>query len=207
MHSAEQCDSSSDEDDVPLATLTSGSSGTWKEKLLSAVKEKSVPFSGAVFTVEDDVKMPIQYFRSLFDDSLFDLIVAQSNLYATQNNPNKPLCLTGSELEQFVGILFVMSIVRMPRARMYWSAGTRYKKVASVMPFHRFETVKRNIHCNDNAARSQDCTDKLYKIRPVVDILQDKFCHIIPEEKLSIDEQVVPFKGSSAIKMYNPKKA
>ena len=89
------------------------------------------------------MKLPIEYFRAIFDQALFDQIVSQSNLYAIQNNPSKPLGLTGAELEQFVGILFMMSIVRMPRARMYWSAGTRYEKVASVMPLRRFETVKR----------------------------------------------------------------
>ena len=204
VQSPELSDSGSDEDDMPLADRFASS--TWKKKPLAAVKEKCVPFSGSVFTVEDDVKLPIEYFRAIFDQALFDQIVSQSNLYAIQNNPSKPLGLTGAELEQFVGILFMMSIVRMPRARMYWSAGTRYEKVASVMPLRRFETVKRNIHCNDNAARKQDCTDKLYKLRPVVESLLSKFNPITPEEKLSIDEQVVPFKGSSSIKMYNPKK-
>jgi len=55
-------------------------------------------------------------------------------------------------------------------------------------------TARAQADCNDNAARSQDCTDKLFKICPLVDSLQSKVSNIIPEEKLSIDEQVVPFK-------------
>ena len=117
VQSPELSNSSSDENDVPLATRLSSRSSkpTWKKKPLSAVKEKSVPFSGEAFMVEDDIKAPIKYFRSLFDESLFDIIVEQSNLYSTQNNPNRPLGLTSAELEQSVGILFVMSIVSMPR--------------------------------------------------------------------------------------------
>jgi len=59
------------------------------------------------------VKLPTEYFRAIFDQALFDQIASQSHLYAIQNNPSKPLGLTGAELEKVVGILFVMSIVRM----------------------------------------------------------------------------------------------
>lgn len=74
------------------------------------------------------------------------------------------------------------------------------------MTLRRFETIKRLLHCNDNLSRPDDCGDKLYKIRPILDTLTTKFNDAIPAEKLSIDEQVVPFKGSSSLKTYNPKK-
>ena len=82
----------------------------------------------------------------------------------------------------------------------------RYPKVADVMPVVRFKTIKRMFHVSDNESRPADCQDKLYKIRPLVDAVQEKVRGIIPAEKLSIDEQVVPFKGKSVLRTYNPKK-
>ena len=38
----------------------------------------------------------------------------QSNLYAVQEDPSKPLGLTKSELECFLGTLFAMSLVKRP---------------------------------------------------------------------------------------------
>ncbi|RUS87411.1 hypothetical protein EGW08_004865 [Elysia chlorotica] len=52
---------------------------------------------------------------------------------------------------------------------MYWGTETRYEKIANVMPINAFETIKRNIHVNKNAERPKDCTDKLYKIRPLIE--------------------------------------
>ncbi|XP_046670996.1 piggyBac transposable element-derived protein 2-like [Homalodisca vitripennis] len=64
---------------------------------------------------------PIEYFKEFFDNSILDRIVDQSNLFAIQKNPNKPLNLTRNELEQYIGICFAMSIFGLHRARMYWA--------------------------------------------------------------------------------------
>ena len=54
------------------------------------------------------------------------------------------------ENEQFIGILFMMSTVKMPRPRDYWVTETRYAKIADIMSRDRFEQIKLFIHCNDN---------------------------------------------------------
>ena len=48
--------------------------------------------------------------------------------------------------------------------------------------------------------------DKLFKIRPIIDSLFPKFQSIPQSQMLSIDEQMVPFKGQSALKQYVPNK-
>ena len=121
--------------------------------------------------------------------------VTQSNLFSVQKAPIKPLDIKVPELDQFNGKLFYMSIVRMPRADMHWGVEMRYPKVADVMPIVCFKTIKRMFHISDNESRHADCHDRLYKIRPLVDAVGEKERGIIPAEKLSIDEQVVPFKG------------
>ncbi|XP_040075168.1 piggyBac transposable element-derived protein 4-like [Ixodes scapularis] len=48
--------------------------------------------------------------------------------------------------------------------------------------------------------------DKLFKIRPPLEMLLPKFEEIPQEQCLCVDEQIVPFKGHSSIKQYLPKK-
>lgn len=48
--------------------------------------------------------------------------------------------------------------------------------------------------------------DKFSKIRPMITHLQEKFRVIPMVQNLCIDEQLVPFKGTSSLKQYMPKK-
>lgn len=57
----------------------------------------------------DTVRLPIQYFRDFFDAHLVDSTVEQSNLYCTQQNPNRVLKLVQNELEHFIGTVVYMS--------------------------------------------------------------------------------------------------
>ena len=123
-------------------------------------------------------------------------IVSESNNYALQIDVKKPLNLTCKELEQFIGILFVMSIVKMPSTRDYWDKNIRYDKIADIMPIKRFEQIKRFLHVSDNMQMPKDCPDKLFKIRPLIDAFKERFQMIAPTEDLCIDEQTVPFKGT-----------
>ena len=68
------------------------------------------------------------------------------------------------------------------------------------MPLSRWETIKRMLHISDNSC-PDDCTDRLYKIRPLIDAVTTKVRSILPGEKMSIDEQ-----GKSRLRQYNPKK-
>lgn len=131
------------------------------------------------------------------------MIVQESNRYGLQCNITKPLQLDRNELEQFIGIVFYMSIVKMPRARLYWGEETRCSKIADVMPLRRFEEIKSKLHFANNQTLGQD---KIGKIRPFFDAIRSKVNAVPKSERLSIDEQIVPFKGKSSLKRYNPKK-
>ena len=74
------------------------------------------------------------------------------------------------------------------------------------MPRKRFEEIKRNLHVNNNAAMPSNCGDKLYKVRPFIDSICKKFNELPQGENLSVDEQIIPFKGKHSIKQYLPKK-
>jgi Transposase IS4 len=126
---------------------------------------------------------------------VMESIALESNRYSLQKDIHRPLNLVLAELLQFVGIIFYMSIVKIPRARMYWSPGTRCSPVADTMPLKRFEEIKGNLHFSDNAENNGN--DKLAKIRPFFDAFRQKINVLPKSDMLSIDEQIVPFKCSN----------
>ena len=88
---------------------------------------------------------------------------------------------------------------------MYWEAHTRYPNIADVMPRNQFDTLLRYLHFNDNAnmkPRDHPECDKLFKIKPLVTHLQQKFKELKPEEYNSVDEQIIPYKGKHSMKQY-----
>jgi hypothetical protein len=64
------------------------------------------------------------------------------------------------------------------------------------MSRNRWIEIKNNLHCNDNANYNPNDTgrDRLFKIRPLVDNLKEKFKIIPMEQHLCVDEQIVPYK-------------
>lgn len=158
---------------------------------------------------ESDVYVgnPVWYFKKLFTSDLLDNIVHQSNLYATQQNVNKPLHLSREELEQWLGLLIHFSIIRTPQTRLHWSGELfgRYRDyTAMVMSRNRWEAIKSNLHLRDNNDNIND--DKLFKIRPLVDHLRKTFQELPMQQNVCIDEQMVPFKGRHSMKQYLPLK-
>ena len=182
----------------------------WKTVPKEHVDLKNLPFTGNPPLGQLPIQEPIDYFRDIlcdiFSDELIAHVASESNIYASQIDVNKSLALTSEELEQFIGILFVMSIVKMLSTRDYWEKNMRYEKIADVMPVKRFEQIQRLLHLNNNMQMPKECSDKLFKIRPLIDALKERFQMIAPTENLYIDEQRVPFKGRSKLKQYNPQK-
>lgn len=79
------------------------------------------------------------------------------------------------------------------------------------MSRNRWKELKANIHFNNNdhmPVQIDPNRDKLFKFRPLVDdSLQAKFKEIPNEDSMvCVDEQTVPFKGTSSLKQYNPMK-
>lgn len=128
---------------------------------------KEVPVWPDALPDAEAIRLPIRYFRDFFDRELLDKIVVQSNLYCTQQNPNRALNLDWTELEQFLGTVVYMSIFLLPRSRMHWSSASQVQHMAEVMSRDRWEEIKHYIHFCDNMASDND--DRLFKIRLIID--------------------------------------
>ena len=79
----------------------------WKRKDAGTVEKRNLQFVDGS-QQEDNIVIhePTEYFSKFLDQSMLDKIVEELNKYTIQKNPDK---LTNSELEQFIGILYVMS--------------------------------------------------------------------------------------------------
>ena len=72
------------------------------------------------------------------------------------------------------------------------------------MSKNRFLLILSNFHIVDNDA--DHMLDKLFKVKPLLYMLQDNFAKYKPERDLSFDEGTCPFKGRVHFRVYNPMK-
>lgn len=153
---------------------------------------------------------PYEIFEQTFGLETLNLIIQQSNIYATQNG--KSLNLTIDELKAFLGILVIMGFHNLPSIKLYWSQDSNFKvdRISDVITQKRFLAILRYIHLNDNnqmPKRGELNYDKLYKLRPMIDMLNENFKQLYtPKREISIDESMVGFKGRSSLKQYMPMK-
>lgn len=152
---------------------------------------------------------PLQYFKMFWDDELLTLLTEETNRYSIEVSGN---CLNISiqEMEQFIGIQMQMAIVKMPNYELYWSCACRYEPIASVMSLKRYKSIRAFLHVIDNSKRDNEeyKHDKLFKVRPLLNIIRRNFLKIEPERDQAIDEQIIPAKTkrSGGIRQYNPRK-
>ncbi|XP_035208655.1 piggyBac transposable element-derived protein 4-like [Stegodyphus dumicola] len=175
---------------------------------LPEFKEDSGP-TGEIFDLDDPT--PVNLFLSIFTLKFIEHIVFQSNLYATQKNSVfSPL--DSNEFLRFLAVNLLMGVKKFPSYRDYWrsTALLHGDYIANIMPVNRFSWILGNFHINDNCLqpkRGEANFDKLYKIRPLLNHLSERFMAVFnPNETQAVDESMIRFKGRSSLKQYMPKK-
>lgn len=128
------------------------------------------------------------------------MIVCQTNIYSQQKNID--LGFTRDELYVVLGTLLLSGYAKYPNKRMFWNSTSDVPTILkNSMRLNRFETLLHHIHFNNNL--QIDRSDKLYKIRPIIDALNDRFRkHGGLEEHISIDESMIPYYGKHYAKQY-----
>lgn len=106
----------------------------------------------------------------------------------------------------------MMGIKHLPSYRDYFSSVPELRDsiISSAMSMHRFGWILTRLHLSDNTdmpSRDSDNFDKLYKIRPYLTHLLEKYKELYAgTEFQSIDESMIAFKGRSSLKQYMPNK-
>ncbi|KAK9882710.1 hypothetical protein WA026_022761 [Henosepilachna vigintioctopunctata] len=66
----------------------------------------------------------------------------------------------------------------------------------------RFLQMKNNSHVIDNNSIPQNDTDRFIEVRSLYDSVRKRFLELELEQILSVDEQIVPFRGKLEVKQY-----
>ena len=105
-----------------------------------------------------------------------------------------------------------MGIVKKPTIATYWAEETTLNTpiFSVVMTRNRYQLLLRFLHFNGNdqaPAADSDNAHRLYKIRPVIDHLFEKFkTNYCVNGDISIDESLLLWKGRLIFKQYLPLK-
>ncbi|XP_043494109.1 piggyBac transposable element-derived protein 4-like [Polistes fuscatus] len=98
-----------------------------------------------------------------------------------------------------------MGDVKKSSVQMYWSKRSVIETpiFRQTMPYRRFLQISRFLHFANNKVVNR--SDKLSKIKPVINYLNQKFQEIYTmQENITIDESLIKFKGRLSYKQYNP---
>ena len=156
----------------------------------------------------------IDLFYRVFSPDVWELMVEETNRYAsfvTGPTPSaRPWTGTNAEeMKAFIGIIILMGILKLPRLELCWShqfPEIESPGISKVMTLVRFEQLFRYCHLSNNNNQipcGQPGYNKLYKIRPLLDIIVPHFKKEYNIHKeCSIDEAMIPFKGRLAFKQY-----
>ncbi|KRZ73817.1 PiggyBac transposable element-derived protein 3 [Trichinella papuae] len=91
---------------------------------------------------------------------------------------------------------------------MYWSNDFRVEAISNRMSDNRFTEMLRFCDFNDNnkvvVDRSDPSFDRWFKIRPVLQLFLTACKSVKSEEKQSIDESIIPYKGHCRQRQYVP---
>lgn len=150
---------------------------------------------------------PVEIYKLIVELEILDLIVLETNSNASRCKQNwKEVSV--EEMQKFFAILLFMGLVKYPKISDYWSKKFLYRHcfVRHIMSRNRFQSILRFLHFADNEAA--DTRDRLYKIKPLTNALTKRYKQLkIPEEVVSIDESMVPFRGRLQFRQYIPGKA
>lgn len=102
-----------------------------------------------------------------------------------------------------------MSVQKFPSTRSYWSPKFGYDPICSIMPLNKFEKIKLSLHFNNNELHKlvgHPVHDRLHKIRPVTQHLNERFATVPMDQRLCVGEQMCAIKVGHFLKQYLPNK-
>ena len=91
------------------------------------------------------------------------------------------------EMEKYLGVLLMMGIFKLTQYRMYWPSNL-WSSISTALSVDRFDKIKQFFHWSAIDSVVKKCRD------------------VHPEERHSVDEQVIPTKCRSGLRQYLPKK-
>lgn len=161
---------------------------------------------------------PVDTFCALIDDDIIDNMVMETNRYAKQRLDQLGDRFPRSRLRQwreanrqemlvFIMLILAMGTVQQPEIVDHWTDHWLFATpgFTKVMARNRFQLLVSCLHFVNN--EDADRRDPLFKIRRFIDAVVANFRQAYtPLREVSIDEQMVAYKGRLSFKQYMPAK-
>ncbi|CAG4938143.1 unnamed protein product [Parnassius apollo] len=210
-----QCDLSEDGLDLDDDSLMDPDFEPDFEESIDESLEAEFDIDALVDTLNDDDRnsnFEVEVGPALSSSDIPELIKRiseETNLYVVQKDPNSTFRVSETEMRQFIGVVYMMSLIQLPRVTNHWSSVLGTPVIQQTMPSNKFEKIRQYLHFNDNTKclhRTHPDSDRIFKIRPVVDALNESYGKVPLEKQLCVDEQICSTKARNMLKRYNPKK-
>ena len=192
-------DIESDDTDVDVAA-SDPEDIRWSKK---AKFDPDLPAFDGEFALKGDVDLPkspspYDFFNLFLTKEIVDHIVLQSNLYRTQQN-FKQEPMSSVDFLRLLGFLFYSSLCKLPSKSDYWSAACGLEIIMKNITRDRISQLLRSLHFGDNALLRESSD----KIQSLIELFNDRCISLVDQEKkISIDEQMIPYKGNAVPKNY-----
>ncbi|XP_039297776.1 piggyBac transposable element-derived protein 4-like [Nilaparvata lugens] len=236
LSSNDESDDSDDgaiiEENIPAAG-TSSCSGSHKDITWRTVNVSDGPHfkldSIAQYSGQSCIKFPkhltpTETFHLYFPEEIYEHVAEQSNIYALQcvdatydipkrSRLHKLEEFTANQIQAFVAAQIGMGLTKKPAEDSFFQDSfwlTKTPGFSRIFNRDSYQLLKTFLHFNDNAKqipKGQVGYDKLFKIRPLLDITSEKYMEsYTPGTAIAIDKSMVKFKGRLSFKQYLPSK-
>ncbi|KAJ2941446.1 hypothetical protein O0L34_g3663 [Tuta absoluta] len=112
-------------------------------------------------------------------------------------------------MTQFLGIILIMGVVKLPEIRLYWSKNPIYENraIKKTMARDRFLDKLKYWHFSEAPVNDDENNDRLHKIRQILTLMVTTFKSTVePGKEVVIDESMVPWRGRLIFRQYIPNK-
>lgn len=151
---------------------------------------------------DPNIPSPLEYFHRYIPKDFFETLSFYTNMYATQKDVPNWKATHAAEIEILFGLHMAMGNIKFSQLHMYWGNDFPMPLFSESMTKKRFSSLRNNLHMIDNLSRPKDDTDRLFKVRPIIESVRKRCRELIPEKILSVDEQIIPLRAKFNIKQY-----
>ena len=152
---------------------------------------------------EDSKLDPMSIFNFFFDESIFEMLTANTNKNMRLKTKSKISIFTKEEIKSFIFIHIFMSIYKYPQINLYWEDNILLSsKIKNVMSYNRFITLSRYFHISDYEEGDHKANRLLY-INCLFNKLNKSFGQTHSFSSfLTIDESMASYQGVIHFKQY-----